>query len=128
MRNFKLLALFCDCTGRFVSDLVGNHIVGFPTRRLICFKGPFCLFYFGEIKLNCEWCWFILFTKPIHCIQPISFIFMFVYTFFKIISTIKVCGSLVVLFQFLNQLGSILTLGTILSKTLPEVVAPSQHD
>ena len=31
---FKLLALFCDCTGRFVSYLVGNHFVGFPTRRL----------------------------------------------------------------------------------------------
>ena len=34
-RNFKLLALFRDCTGRFVSALVGNHIVGFPTRWLI---------------------------------------------------------------------------------------------
>ena len=34
LRNFKLLALFCACTGRFVSDLFGNHIVGFPTRRL----------------------------------------------------------------------------------------------
>ena len=33
--NFKLLALFCACTGRFVSDLFGNHIVGFPTRWLI---------------------------------------------------------------------------------------------
>ena len=33
-KNFKLLALFCACTGRFVSDLVGNHIVGFLTRRL----------------------------------------------------------------------------------------------
>ena len=33
--NFELLALFCACTGRFVSDLFGNHIVGFPTRRLI---------------------------------------------------------------------------------------------
>ena len=32
--EFKLLALFCACTGRFVSDLFGNHIVGFPTRRL----------------------------------------------------------------------------------------------
>ena len=34
--SFKLLhvALFCDCTGRFMSDLFGNHIVGFPTRRL----------------------------------------------------------------------------------------------
>ena len=35
IQNFKLLALFCACTGRFVSDLFGNHIVGFPTRRLI---------------------------------------------------------------------------------------------
>ena len=32
----SVLALICDCTGRFVLDLVGNHIVGFPTRRLIC--------------------------------------------------------------------------------------------
>ena len=30
----KSLALFCDCTGRFMSDLVGNHIVGFPTKQL----------------------------------------------------------------------------------------------
>ena len=29
LRNFKLLALFCACTGRFVSDLLRNHIVGF---------------------------------------------------------------------------------------------------
>ena len=36
IRNFKLLALFCACTGWFVSDLFGNHIVGFPTRRLKC--------------------------------------------------------------------------------------------
>ena len=35
IRNFKLLALFCACTGQFVSDLFKNHIVGFPTRRLI---------------------------------------------------------------------------------------------
>ena len=34
LQNFKLLACFCSCTGRFVSDLFGNHIVGFPTRRL----------------------------------------------------------------------------------------------
>ena len=34
IRNFKLLALFCACTGGFVSDLVGNHIAGFPLRRL----------------------------------------------------------------------------------------------
>ena len=34
IRNFMLLALFYACTGRFVSDLFGNHIVGFPTRRL----------------------------------------------------------------------------------------------
>ena len=30
----KRLALFCACTGRFVSDLFGNNIVGFSTRRL----------------------------------------------------------------------------------------------
>ena len=34
IRNFKLPACFCDCTARFVSHLFGNHIVGFPTRRL----------------------------------------------------------------------------------------------
>ena len=28
------VAIFCDCTAQFVSDLFGNHIVGFPTRRL----------------------------------------------------------------------------------------------
>ena len=33
--SLEELALFCACTGRFVSDLFGNHIVGFPTRRLI---------------------------------------------------------------------------------------------
>ena len=30
----ELVALFCACTGRFVSDLFGNNIVGFPTRGL----------------------------------------------------------------------------------------------
>ena len=30
------ISIFYSCTGRFVSDLVGNHIVGFLTRRLIC--------------------------------------------------------------------------------------------
>ena len=40
IRNFKLLALFCDYTGRFVSDLFGNHIVGFPTRWLKCMYKP----------------------------------------------------------------------------------------
>ena len=34
--NFELLTLFCACTGRFVSDLFGNNIVDFPTRRLKC--------------------------------------------------------------------------------------------
>ena len=32
----KLLALFCACTAQFLSDLFGNHIIGFPTRWLIC--------------------------------------------------------------------------------------------
>ena len=30
------VALFRACTSRLVSDLFGNHIVGFPTRRLKC--------------------------------------------------------------------------------------------
>ena len=37
--EIKILALFCDGTSRYVSDLFGNHIVGFPTRRLICLYG-----------------------------------------------------------------------------------------
>ena len=41
--RFKILALFYDCTGRFVSDLVENHIVGFPARRLIIIIVPFHL-------------------------------------------------------------------------------------
>ena len=32
--NPKFQACFCDCTGWFVSDLVGTQIVGFLTRRL----------------------------------------------------------------------------------------------
>ena len=28
-KNFKPLAIFIACTDQFVSDLVGNHIVGF---------------------------------------------------------------------------------------------------
>ena len=31
---FQSLAIFCACTARFVSDLFGNHIVGFPMRWL----------------------------------------------------------------------------------------------
>ena len=31
---FQSLAIFCTCTARFVSDLFGNHIVGFPMRWL----------------------------------------------------------------------------------------------
>ena len=34
IQNFKFLACFCACTDRFVSDLFGNHIVGFPMRWL----------------------------------------------------------------------------------------------
>ena len=30
----KPLAIFCACTARFVSDLFGNHVVGFLKKRL----------------------------------------------------------------------------------------------
>ena len=33
--EIKPLAIFCDCTARFVSDLVENQNVGFLLRRLI---------------------------------------------------------------------------------------------
>ena len=52
-QSFKLLACFCSCTGWIVLELFGNHIVGFPTRRLI-FLGPkpfYCRYwYFGPLK------------------------------------------------------------------------------
>ena len=34
--KFMFLAVLCYCAVQFVSDLVGNHNVGFPTRWLIC--------------------------------------------------------------------------------------------
>ena len=34
IRNLKPLAIFCGCTARFVSDLVGNPNTDFHTRRL----------------------------------------------------------------------------------------------
>ena len=56
LRNFKLLALSCACTGWFVSDLFGNHIVGFPTRWLkysaICYFLPFSGFTNASYSLS----------------------------------------------------------------------------
>ena len=34
--NFQPPTIFCDCTARFVSDLVGTQIVGFLMHRLKC--------------------------------------------------------------------------------------------
>ena len=34
IQNFQPLAIFCDCAGRFVSDVVGTQIVGFLMHRL----------------------------------------------------------------------------------------------
>ena len=55
MQNFKLLACFYDCLGRFVSDLFGNHIVGFSTRRLkrLAYIYLHSYFFCGQIKV-CE--------------------------------------------------------------------------
>ena len=50
IQNFKLLALFCACTGRFVSDLFGNHIVGFPTRWLISSYNKNSIYNYALIK------------------------------------------------------------------------------
>ena len=45
--------LFCDCTGRFVSDPFGNHIVGFPRRRLICVHRKPVLCLLGQKRNLC---------------------------------------------------------------------------
>ena len=37
LQNFKPLTIFCDCTARFASDLVGTQIVDFLTHRLISY-------------------------------------------------------------------------------------------
>ena len=42
------ISCFCACTARFVSDLFGNHIVGFPTRWLLCMSRDICM---GMMKL-----------------------------------------------------------------------------
>ena len=47
LKSEKILALFCACTGRFVSNLFGNHIVGFPTRRLILWR--FMLYFLSRL-------------------------------------------------------------------------------
>ena len=62
MRNFKPLAIFCGCTARFVSGLVGNPEDRFSHKRLIYFSidilvgkqnsprcdAAFCIFKPGE--------------------------------------------------------------------------------
>ena len=42
IRNFKLLAIFCDCTGRFVSDLVGNPNCWFSDAQAHMFSSYVC--------------------------------------------------------------------------------------
>ena len=48
---FKLLASFCACTARFVSNLFGNHIVGFSTRRLICCRISFFSMHYQIVSI-----------------------------------------------------------------------------
>ena len=43
IQNVQPLSIFCDCTARFASDLVGTQIVGFLTHRLISCGVPRCL-------------------------------------------------------------------------------------
>ena len=53
-RNFKLLSIFCSCTGRFVSDLIGNQIVGFPMHRLIKFVSNSQLVKIDSFSFECS--------------------------------------------------------------------------
>ena len=45
----EISALSCACTGWFVSDLFGNHIVGVSTRWLICIG---CLGFRNDLSLR----------------------------------------------------------------------------
>ena len=55
-----------------MSDLFGNHIVGFPTRRLICYSvQP------GLCDLCLNWCqlclnWYTVFFLLINCENPLQ--------------------------------------------------------
>ena len=74
---FKLLACFCSCTGWFVSDLFGNHIVGFPTRRLI--SRLLTLLEFPESQVDyilesVSYGEFILYSGQSVCLQEASLV------------------------------------------------------
>ena len=62
-----LLAVFCACTAQFVSDLFGNHIVGFPTRWLK-FKVYLCQKQSGTVK---EIALFDFFRSQISCFETL---------------------------------------------------------
>ena len=67
MRNFKLLACYCDCTGWFVSDLVGTQIVGFLMHGLI-------LYICSSSICACSVLIYILISAPYNL--PRNFIFL----------------------------------------------------
>ena len=60
IRNFKLLACFCSCTARFVSDLVGN-----PEDRFSRVAAHMMSLSLGL----CELFWLLLVTKGIESID-----------------------------------------------------------
>ena len=58
IQNFQLLAIFCACTARFVSDLFGGHIVGSSTRRLrLYYKVNIIMAYHNSMLIILESIW-----------------------------------------------------------------------
>ena len=65
IRNFKLLAISCSCTDRFVSDLVRNPKTGFLALWLICESMVYvcnmillvCFWIFLQIEEKCKIFW-----------------------------------------------------------------------
>ena len=48
---YEILACFCDGTGRFESDMVGNQIVGFLTHRLLLWFPVITKTYCSPVKV-----------------------------------------------------------------------------
>ena len=73
--HFRHLAIFCDCTGRFESNLVETQIVGFLTHRRIYHSLDLPLTYFVMHKINSFSCICKLHIEIIIFIQLVAKIF-----------------------------------------------------
>ena len=56
-KNFKLLAWFCDCTGRIVSDLVITPNCWFSHAQRLISKSNYSLFYSSDDLIRSDILW-----------------------------------------------------------------------